>query len=197
MAIKHVGHTSNNKKVVVAYRTLPGDPHSALVIPTASLSQTYHDELFQVVDSQQGQDSYELATILSIRSFSDGSGMLSSLHRTGKLKKVATNEITMTPSTNKETFIRLDELNKIIAEQRGVGIDELAITETGEPGKTSPITENISVKDAEGVLTDEDLAAQYRSQADQLYKEVQELRKKADELSPKKSTAKKTAKIDA
>ena len=41
-------------------------------------------------------------------------------------------------------------------------------------------------------MSDEDLATKYRADADALYKEVQELRKKADELSPKKTTAKKT-----
>jgi hypothetical protein len=156
MAIKHVG-AIDDKKVVVAYRTLPGDPHSALVIPTASLSQTYHDELFTVVDSKNAQDAYELATVLSVRKFSDGYSMLGALHQTG------------------------------------VGIDELALTSNGEPGKTDATASTST----DGVLSDDDLAQQYRAQADSLYKEVQELRKKADELSPKKTTAKKTAKIDA
>jgi len=173
---------------------LPGDPYSALVVPTASLSQTYHDELFSVVDSVQGQDAYELATILAIRKFSDGGSMLGSLHASGKLKKVSTNAVTMTPGPQKESWLKLDELNKIIAEQRGVGIDELAIDETGKPGKTASVS---TAQSADGVLSDEDLAAQYRSQADTLYKEVQELRKKADDLAPKKSTAKKTANADA
>lgn len=195
MAIKHVG-AIGDKKVVIAYRTLPGDANSALVIPTASLSQTYHDELFTVVDSSQGQDAYELATILAIRKFSDGTSMLGALHQTGKLKKVETNTVTMQPGPQRESWVQLDELNKIIAEQKGVSIDELAITENGEPGKTE--VQNVAeVQEAGDVLSDEDLAKQYRSQADILYKEVQELRKKADELSPKKSTAKKPAKTDA
>lgn len=195
MAIKHVGTTDNDKKVVVAYRTLPGDPHHALVIPTASLPQTYHDELFTVVDSSQGQDAYELATILSVRKFSDGSSMLGALHQTGKLKRVPTNTVTMQPGPQRESWVKLDELNKIIAEQRGVSIDELAITETGQPGKTSSTA---TAEPSDGVLTDEDLAMQYRNQADTLYKEVQELRRKADELSPKKTSVKKTtAKTDA
>jgi len=189
MAIKHVG-AIDDKKVVVAYRTLPGDPHSALVIPTASLSQTYHDELFTVVDSKNAQDAYELATVLSVRKFSDGYSMLGALHQTGKLKKVPTSSVTMQPGPQKESWVKLDELNKIIAEQKGISIDELAITASGEPGKTDTVA-------TDGVLSDDDLAQQYRAQADSLYKEVQELRKKADELSPKKTTAKKTAKIDA
>ena len=192
MAIKHVG-AIDDKKVVVAYRTLPGDPYSALVIPTASLSQTYHDELFTVVDSKNAQDAYELATVLSVRKFSDGYSMLGALHRTGKLKKVPTSSVTMQPGPQRESWVQLDELNKIIAEQKGVGIDELALTSNGEPGKTDATASTST----DGVLSDDDLAQQYRAQADSLYKEVQELRKKADELSPKKSTAKKTAKIDA
>ena len=192
MAIKHVG-AIDDKKVVVAYRTLPGDPHSALVIPTASLSQTYHDELFTVVDSKNAQDAYELATVLSVRKFSDGYSMLGALHRTGKLKKVPTSSVTMQPGPQRESWVQLDELNKIIAEQKGVGIDELALTSNGEPGKTDATVSTST----DGVLSDDDLAKQYRAQADTLYKEVQELRKKADELSPKKTTAKKTAKIDA
>ena len=187
MAIKHVG-AIDDKKVVIAYRTLPGDPHNALVIPTASLSQTYHDELFTVVDSKNAQDAYELATVLSVRKFSDGYSMLGALHQTGKLKKVPTSSVTMQPGPQKESWVKLDELNKIIAEQKGVTIEELAITEDGKPGKTTVNTQD--------VLSDEDLAKQYRSQADALYKEVQQLRKQADELSPKKTTA-KTAKTDA
>jgi len=190
MAFKHVG-VMDDKKVVIAYRTLPGDPNSALVIPTASLSQTYHDELFRVVESGTGQQSYELATVLAVKSFSDGSTILPALHRTGKLKKVPTSSVTMQPGPQKESWVQLDELNKLIAEQKGVSIDELAVTETGEPGKSKTTTAKADV------LTDEDLATQYRSQADTLYKEVQELRKKADDLSPKKSTAKKTANTDA
>jgi len=122
--------------------------------------------------------------------------MLPSLHAKGLMQKVPTSAVTMTPATTKDSWVQLDELNKIIAEQRGVGIDELAITESGQPGKTAPIATANEAPAGDGVLSDEDLAAQYRAQADALYKEVQQLRKQADELSPKK-TAKKTAKTDA
>ena len=96
----------------------------------------------------------------------------------------------MTPATTKDSWLKLDELNKIIADQRGVGIDELAIGEDGKPGKTVAVANEIPADDA-GIMTDEDLAKKYRADADALYKEVQELRKKAEELAPK-PTAKKT-----
>jgi uncharacterized protein YqfB (UPF0267 family) len=192
MSVKHVGHVGSGTKVLIAMRTLPGDPTHALVIPTAALKQTYHDELDSLVMKDESQQAFEFATILNVRKFSDGSTMLPSLHAKGHLQKVPTSEVTMTPATTRDSWIKLDELNKIIAEQRGVGIDELALNENGEPGKTktaSPVT--VANEDA-GILSDEDLANQYRAQADTLYKEVQELRKKADELLPKKTTAKKT-----
>ena len=195
MAVKHVGQMSSGAKVLVAMRTLPGDPNSALVIPTAALKQTYHDELDSLVMKDEAQQAYELATVLNVRKFSDGSTMLPSLHAKGLMQKVPTNAVTMTPATTKDSWIQLDELNKVIAEQRGVGIDELAITESGKPGKTQPVA-NEAPAETDGVLSDEDLAAQYRAQADQLYKEVQQLRKQADELAPK-TTAKKTTKTSA
>jgi len=199
MSVKHVGHVGpNQSKVLVVMRTLPGDPNSALVIPTASLKQTYHDELDSLVMKDESQQAYEFATILNVRKFSDGSTMLPSLHAKGHLQKVPTSEVTMTPATTRDSWIKLNELNKIIADQRGVGIDELAITESGKPGKTAPVAtanETLPAGDA-GILSDEDLANKYRADADALYKEVLELRKKADDLSPKK-TAKKTAKTDA
>jgi len=192
MAVKHVGQVGESgTKVLVAFRTLPGEPTNALVIPTAALKQTYHDELDSLVMKDESQQAFEFATILNVRKFSDGSTMLPSLHAKGHLQKVPTSEVTMTPATTKDSWIKLDELNKIIADQRGVGVDELALTESGQPGKTVAVANEVSVDD-QGVMSDEDLATKYRADADALYKEVQELRKKADELSPKKTTAKKT-----
>jgi len=192
MSVKHVGQVGSGTKVLIAMRTLPGDPTHALVIPTATLKQTYHDELDSLVMKDESQQAYEFATILNVRKFSDGSTMLPSLHAKGHLQKVPTSEVTMTPATTRDSWIKLDELNKIIAEQRGVGIDELALNENGQPGKTTTTSPVAVANEDTGVLSDEDLANQYRAQADTLYKEVQELRRKADELLPKKTTAKKT-----
>jgi|TARA_R110000851_G_scaffold270580_3_gene423199 hypothetical protein len=191
MTVKHVGQVGKSgTKVLVAMRTLPGEPTNALVIPTAALKQTYHDELDSLVMKDEAQQAFELASILNVRKFSDGSTMLPSLHAKGHLQKVPTSEVTMTPAPSKESWLNLHELNLIIAEQRGVGIDELAIGEDGKPGKSVAVATKVPAADA-GILTDEDLAKKYRADADALYKEVQELRKKAEDLAPK-PTAKKT-----
>jgi len=201
---KHVGKLKkNNAKVVVVFRTLPDEPESALVIPTSPLPQTYHDELVGFVDSEQAQQAFELGELLGVRRFSDGLVMLNALHSQRRLLKVATNEVMMTPDNHEENHIQLDELNKIIAKQRGVDVSELAINEKAsstkktDPAKVSE--EPVVTKTDSDVLSDTDLAAQYRAQADTMYKEVQNLRKMANDLDPPK-TAKKSsakAKVDA
>jgi hypothetical protein len=95
----------------------------------------------------------------------------------------------MTP--NQFTTISLDALNAAIAQQKGLKIAELALTPGNEtPANTqarqivNPVIE--SVKN-ETVMTDEQLAAKLRSDADRLYKEAARLRKQADELKHKHS----------
>ena len=116
--------------------------------------------------------------------------------------KVAVEEVEMQP--DHQTVMPLDELNQMIAEQKGVTIDELAIQpdvpETESKEQATPVasmqTADIPAPQ-DNVLSDEDLAAQYRSQADGLYKEAKALRAKAEELVPtiKKSKAKATSSV--
>lgn len=183
---KHVGRIkSNGRKVVVAYRTLPGDPHSALVIQTENLSADQHDSLIKLVESSAGQSAYEFAEVLSRSKFPDGSTMLAALHTQGRLNKVPTDAVEMVPNTR--VSIALDELNRIIADQRGVSIEDLAI----KPGSSKEeVTKKPETPVAPVALSDEDLAKQYRADAARLSKEAASLRRMADELSPKKSKSK-------
>ena len=128
--MKHVGKMKNNSaKVAVVYRTLPGDPQSALVVGTNGLSDAYHDTLMSLIESDAGQQANELADIISVRRFPDGNVMLNYLHTNGHLKKVPTTGVLMTP--NSQTSLPLSELNQIIADQKGVALEDLAVTEDG------------------------------------------------------------------
>ena len=201
MALKHVGRIKKSKnKVVVAYRTIPGDAKSAVVVNTQALSADEHDSLMIQVESQAGQSAYEFAEMMARASLPDGRNMLAALHTTGKMMKVAVEEVEMQP--DHQTTIPLNELNQMIADQKGVTIDELAL-QPNVPAKTeskaTPVasmqTADIKAPAQDSVLSDEDLAAQYRSQADSLYKEAKALRAQAEDLVPttKKSKAKATA----
>jgi hypothetical protein len=193
-SLKHVGRiVATNKKVLIAYRTLPGDAYSALVVPTESLSDDYHNAIINLVESPAAQESYEFAEALDRTQFPDGSRMLPSLHSKGRLVKVATSQVEMTPSPG--VGILLSELNQIIAEQRGVAVDGLAI----KPGSndTVAVKEVASVKEMpattdtptaipEATGTAEEQAKFYRSQADKLAKDAAAMRRKAEELVPTK-----------
>lgn len=183
--MKHVGKMKNNSaRVVIAYRTLPDDPHSALVAGTQGLGDSYHDALMNIIESDNGQQANELADILAVRKFPDGSNMLGYLHERGHLKKVPTTGVLMTPTS--QTSIVLSELNEIIARQKGVTIDELAFKEFGAENKAPKKKKEVPAPD-----TPEVVAARLRSEADSMYKRAKELRAQAEELVP---TLKKTAK---
>lgn len=205
MALKHVGRIkSNRQKLVVAYRTLPGDPYSALVVPTASLPADEHDTLMKAVESAAGQSANEFFEVMQRTPLPDGRNMLVGFHQRGNMRKVATSEVEMTPDTR--SVLSLDELNNMIAEQKGVALEDLAVggpTQTQQQTATptesavdpvAPYTQETTTSD---VLTDEQLAAQYRSQADALFKEAKALREQAETLSPtKKRTTKKTESVE-
>jgi hypothetical protein len=181
--LKHVGKMKNNgAKILVVYRTLPGDHTSALVVGTGNLGSDYHDDLMSLVQSPEGQQANELAEVLAVRNFRDGSNMLQWLHSRNYLKKVPTDGVLVTPTP--QSSISLDELNLEMAKIKGVSVEELAVSDkssTTTKKETAPVAE--SKKDI--------TPAEMRSKADALFKEAQALRKQADELDPPKKKAKK------
>lgn len=192
--IKHVGRiASTGRKCIVVYRTLPGDAFNALIIPTETLSESYHDALINLVDSTAAQTSNELSEVLARALFPDGSTMLPSLHVKGLLHKVPTDQILMTP--NPSVSILLSELNQIIAEKMGVSVQDLSIKSDTKQTEVQEIATAIdispkeqkteTVKDSVQLpLTDEQLAKKYRSDADRLSKEAAQLRRMAEDLVP-------------
>lgn len=190
--LKHVGKMKNNGvKVVVAYRTLPGDHTHALVVGTGSLGDQYHDDLMEVVQGSEGQQAFELAQILAVRKFRDGSNMLQWLHSRGQLKKVPTEGVLMTPTT--QASIALNELNELIAKEKGITVQELALGNENKPADVKTASKDEVVEVALPVVEEvkEPTAAELRSKADALFKEAQVLRKKADLLDPPKKKEKK------
>lgn len=188
--LKHIGRVvKNQRKVIVAYRLVPGTDDKAVVIPTENLMAEEHDTVMRLLESPQGQDAYEFAELMARNVLPDGRNILSGFHTTGRMQQVETKDIEMTPDS--KTVINLAELNKIIADQKGVAIEDLAL-KGPEEETTETVTETVPSGEPveapnEGVLSDEDLAKQYRSQADAMFKEAQKLRKQAEELSPTKA----------
>jgi hypothetical protein len=205
-SLKHVGKVKNTgSKVLVVFRTLPGESDKALVLPTATLPDIYHNSIMELVETDMAQQSYELGEIMFVRSFPDGRNMLQAMQADGRLQKVSTDNITMTPTPVSE--IPLDQLNVLIAEQKNCTVDELCTFVKGATPakKTAEVQEAASINEVPAPaatklqasnnepLSDNDIAKSYRSQADALYKEAALLRKQADELDPPKRKAAKVS----
>jgi hypothetical protein len=162
-----------------------------------------------MIETDQAQQAFELGEIMFTRTFPDGRPMLQAMQADGRLQKVPTANVLMTPTTS--DTVELSQLNVLIAEQRNCTVDELYTFVSGAPKKTDPnskVEEVATVKDLgrevgepntptpaplkanpNEVLSDADIAKSYRSQADSMYKEAARLRKEADALDPPKKKA--------
>src|SRR5210317_1392513 len=115
--IKHIGKLKNTgDKVAVVFRTVPGESNHALVLPTATLRDEYHDALMKMIESDQAQQTNELGEIMFTRTFPDGRPMLTAMQQDGRLRKMPTDTVLMTPTPTNQ--ILLSELNTLIAEQK-------------------------------------------------------------------------------
>ena len=208
--LKHVGRIkSTSQKVLVAFRTLPGDSSSCLVTVTEQLDDSYHNAIINLVESNAAQTSYEFAEVLDRSQFPDGSRMLPSLHAKGKLIKLLTSDVEMTPAPG--VSILLSELNQMIAEQRGVAVDDLSIkppaskdaaevrevASVNEIPSTADVTRTTSssvnsIEDTVASLSPDDQAKKFRSEADRLAKEAAKFRRLAEELVPTKKKSVQT-----
>lgn len=203
-SLKHVGRIkSTGKKVLVAYRTLPGDAYSALVVSTENLPDEMHNAIINCVESPASQEAYEFADALDRTQFPDGSRMLPALHSQGRLLKVGTSDVEMTPAIG--VSVLLSELNQIIAEQRGVAVDALSVKPSANDKvevvevasaheiPASKIADEVYAPDTTELepnaeATPESRAKYFRSQADKLAKQAAEMRRKAEELVPTKKS---------
>jgi hypothetical protein len=125
---KHIGELADESKakVVIMYRTVPGEADNCLVVGTKFLPDMYHNALMKAVESEGGQQADEFADYASRQTFPDGTNMLSMLHNDNYIKKFKTKEIMVTYGTGEDGRILLNKLNEMIAKDKGVTVKDLA-----------------------------------------------------------------------
>jgi hypothetical protein len=109
--LKHVGKYGE-KPCVVVFREVPNEPENCLIVETTSLEDQKHDELMNIVQSLEAQESNEISEVLSRRQFPDGSNVLNDLHFSKKLIKVSSSLVFLTPTPTDK--IALADVNKEI-----------------------------------------------------------------------------------
>ena len=139
---KHIGKLKDGgANVAIIFRTVPDEPENCLVIGPKFLDDTNHNAFMKALESTEGQASFELGTYLNRVSFPDGTNMLAFLHQGNYIKKRFTQDIIVTMGSGTDGEVSLDELNKLIAEERDVKVSELA-----EADPTPKQTANASKK---------------------------------------------------
>ena len=186
--IKHIG-THKGKKLVVLYRTVPDEDHMCLVAYSDSLPPLVHEEVMRCVESNAGQTAEVFAEALFRVTMKDGTNALNSLHASGLIKKIPTNQVTLTP--NASTKVTLEEVNKIIEEmERGKQANK-KLNDMNRSTKATTAAPSIP-----DVLTDEDLARQRREQSARMRQQAAELLKEADTLDQEAATLAGTTTIN-
>lgn len=193
--MKHTGFLKKtNAKVIVVYKAIPGDAESCLVIDKDALRPFEADQIIPNLESKDGQDAFDFGDLLARRKMPidamvdqageevaqtiQGISVLEYLHSKGMLIKQPTSNVIMTPAEGNN--IQLDELNKLIADQRGVRIDDLAPKDATNLPKGDP-----QKIEALNIL----------KRAERLETQVEELKERAytmdESLRPKKGRPKK------
>jgi hypothetical protein len=111
--LKHIGR-HGDRKVAIVFREVPGNEHMCLVIYPDVLPTHIHDTIMKVIESPVGQAENSLANALHRNLLPDGRPILEALHREGMLKKVAAEQVIVTPTPT--SSVKLDELNRLIKE---------------------------------------------------------------------------------
>ena len=125
---KHIGELADESKakVVIMYRTVPGEADNCLVVGTKFLPDLYHNALMKAVESAGGQEAEEFADFASRQTFPDGTNMLAMMHNDNYIKKFKTKDIMVTFGNEKDGRILLSKLNEMIAKEKGISVKELA-----------------------------------------------------------------------
>lgn len=195
--IKHIGR-HGDRKVAIVFREIPGEEHMCLVIYPEVLPSHIHDSIMKVLESPAGQAEHVLANALHRNLLPDGRVILEALHKEGMLKKIATNQVIVTPTPT--SAVKLDELNTLVREMesgeeatrrlreldKNAGIVDPSIKRQAEAefkakqqttAKVPPLAAS-----ADGALDDKSLAANMLTQAKRMESEAKGLLAEASRM---------------
>lgn len=111
--LKHIGR-HGDRKVAIVFREIPNEEHMCLVIYPDVLPTHIHNSVMSVLESAPGQQATNLADVFHRNLLPDGRNILNTLHVEGMLKKIATNQVILTPTPT--SSVKLDEINKLVKE---------------------------------------------------------------------------------
>jgi hypothetical protein len=141
--IKHIGKmVDGGAPVAIIFRTVPGEPKNCLVVGPKFLDNNYQDTFMKALESAEGQSAFELGHHLMKSRFSDGVEILAFLHQNNFIKKMPTENIMVSMGSGTKGEVLLDELNELIAKQKGITVDELSLLDQPKTEATADATKS-------------------------------------------------------
>lgn len=200
--VKHVGVVTNTgKNVVVVFMSLPDDENHALVVDVDALPDTFNESLRRIVESEEGQNSKNLADVLGRRMSPDGSNLtlLNKFHSAGRLQKVPVDLIAMTPRKGVRWPLR-EILNamKQQKEEDPTGFDDLdPETKAAVAADLKKFNVHANNIHGENAANSKEQAVGLIRQAELMEADAQSLRMRAYKMDPSLKPAKKVTKTKA
>ena len=208
--LKHVGR-HGDRRVAIVFREIPNEDHMCLVIYPDVLPTHIHNSVMGVLESAPGQQATNLADVFHRNLLPDGRNILQTLHAEGMLKKIATNQVILTPTPS--SSVKLDEVNKLVKEMesgaealkrmqeidQNSGIVDPAVKRQAEQAfkrkqleeaqrqpQTAPLTSNDSAGLSDSALAGNMLAQAKRmeQEAQGLIAEAARMKKEAEKMFP-------------
>tara|TARA_Y100000389_G_C17358370_1_gene462336 strand:- start:171 stop:815 length:645 start_codon:yes stop_codon:yes gene_type:complete len=171
--MKHVGKFGE-KPCLVVFREVPNEPENCLIVVTSSLDDAQHDDLMNVVQSAEAQESNNISEVLDRRQFTTGEGMLNTLHYGKKIQKVPVSQVSLTPMPSQS--IPLSDVN---AEIRKIEGGYTPSKNEVDPANIDQGAQATTIPTPEGD-SDEDIAVGLIAQADLMEEDGNRLLVEAD-----------------
>lgn len=213
--LKHVGRIKNTgRRCIIVFREIYDengnavDHNNCLVLESESLPDAEHQDIMQIVESATMQENSNAYEVFARSRLGNGQTALAWMHATGRLRKMPTNNVELTPDS--QNVIALDQLNTIVRMQAAgatqAEIENALRDDTDSAPRDAALTESTPAPAPEpqtqdggdGVLDDAAIAKGRLDQAILFEAQAKELREQAYELDPslkpKKTTRRTTTK---
>lgn len=193
--MKHLGYVANTgRRCAVVFRHIYDtngkilDENHCLVVETESLPDYAQQDIMQIIESEPAQRTGNLFEAFARASLTDGNNALTFLHSTGRLRKVPTDNVILTPDSS--TKIKLSKINKIIKlSEQGLSrdqIENIIRDDTDQPPRHSAVNDAVDSAIAQAPVVQKDsgvLAEEMVAKAERMIAEAEELKRLAAELS--------------
>ena len=174
---KHIGKVkSTGRRCAVVFMQLPDNPVKSLIVDVEALNAKYEQILLEVLESSEGQNESDLASIMGRRMVPEtGRTILEEFHRLGLMRAESIDNIIMMPRPNTPF-----ELRDILSHLGRLTTDAAKVT----PAPVEKHNQIVSNMQAQNEEQRQQMAMNFIAEADMLDAEANKKRELAYQYAP-------------